>query len=208
VRPGVVSARAEPHFNIGHPRHFAPSISWVRFEGAWPRAREPIWASATHRRPKGLGEDTEMTWKVLSMANPRHSGIHGHVSKGFEAVRHAFVENFSRRRELGAACCMYRQGEKVVDLWGGIRNEASGEPWQEDTMVIVHSATAVSKLSSIAHRWPSTATSVSIDVPAGHQVVKKARSPSAMRRRISRPRVHKPSFAVLNGSASRSANSR
>src|SRR3979409_2016385 len=39
---------------------------------------------------------------------------------------------------------------------------------------------AVSKLSSIAHRWPSTATSVSMDVPAGHQVVKKARSPSAI----------------------------
>src|SRR5450631_2890770 len=35
---------------------------------------------------------------------------------------------------------------------------------------------AVSKLSSIAHRWPSTATSVSVGVPAGHQVVKKARS--------------------------------
>src|ERR1700694_1188195 len=51
---------------------------------------------------------------------------------------------------------------------------------------------AVSKLSSIAHRWPSTATSVSMDVPAGHQVVKKARSPSAIWRRISRPRVHRP----------------
>src|SRR6267142_6801557 len=45
-------------------------------------------------------------------------------------------------------------------------------------------------------------------VPAGHQVVKKARSPSAMRRRISRPRVHKPSFALLNWLASRSASSR
>src|SRR6266566_2749994 len=41
-------------------------------------------------------------------------------------------------------------------------------------------------------RWPSTATSISIDVPTGHQVVKKARSPSAMWRRISRPRVHRP----------------
>src|SRR6266567_8373475 len=82
-----------------------------------------------------------MTWKVMSMANARHSRIHGHVSKGFEAVREAFVENFSRRRELGAACCVYRHGKKVVDLWGGIRNGATGEPWQEDTMVIVHSAT-------------------------------------------------------------------
>jgi CubicO group peptidase (beta-lactamase class C family) len=77
----------------------------------------------------------------MSMANASHSEIHGNVSKGFEAVRDAFIENFSRRKELGAACCVYHQGEKVVDLWGGIRNKASGEPWQEDTMVIVHSTT-------------------------------------------------------------------
>jgi CubicO group peptidase (beta-lactamase class C family) len=75
------------------------------------------------------------------MANARHSGIHGHVSRGFESVRDAFVENFSRRRELGAACCVYHRGEKVVDLWGGVRNKAGGEPWQEDTMVLVYSAT-------------------------------------------------------------------
>jgi len=75
------------------------------------------------------------------MASAQPRGIHGQVSKGFEAVREAFVENFSRRGELGAACCVYRQGEKVVDLWGGIRDKVSGAPWQEDTMVIVHSTT-------------------------------------------------------------------
>jgi len=67
--------------------------------------------------------------------------IHGHVSRGFEAVRIAFVENFSRRNELGAACCVYHRGRKVVDLWGGIRTKATGDPWEEDTMVLVHSAT-------------------------------------------------------------------
>jgi CubicO group peptidase (beta-lactamase class C family) len=36
---------------------------------------------------------------------------------------------------------VYCRGEKVVDLWGGIRNRATGEPWEKDTMVIVHSAT-------------------------------------------------------------------
>jgi CubicO group peptidase (beta-lactamase class C family) len=82
-----------------------------------------------------------MIRKVTPMVNTRNSEIHGQVSKGFEAVRDAFVENFSRRRELGAACCVYRSGERVVDLWGGIRNKVTGEPWQEDTMVIVHSAT-------------------------------------------------------------------
>jgi CubicO group peptidase (beta-lactamase class C family) len=67
--------------------------------------------------------------------------IWGYVKPGFEAVREAFVENFNSRNELGAACCMYFQGEKVVDLWGGIRNKTTGEPWEEDTMVFVASTT-------------------------------------------------------------------
>ena len=53
----------------------------------------------------------------------------------------AFAENFAQRRELGGACCVYHRGEKVVDLWGGIRNKRTGEPWERDTMVLVHSAT-------------------------------------------------------------------
>ena len=67
--------------------------------------------------------------------------IHGFARSGFEAVRDAFADNFSRRHELGAACCIYKDGEKVVDLWGGIRNRTTGEPWEEDTMVLVFSAT-------------------------------------------------------------------
>jgi len=53
----------------------------------------------------------------------------------------AYTENFSRRRELGGACSAYYQGERVVDLWGGVRNKRTGEPWEQDTMVIVWSAT-------------------------------------------------------------------
>jgi len=71
---------------------------------------------------------------------PGHA-IEGHVKPGFEAVKVAFVENFERRGELGAACCVYHRGEKVVDLWGGVRNRSTGEPWEEDTMVLVHSTT-------------------------------------------------------------------
>lgn len=44
--------------------------------------------------------------------------IHGFVSRGYEAVREAFADNFAKRRELGAACCVYHKGEKVVDFWG------------------------------------------------------------------------------------------
>ena len=77
----------------------------------------------------------------MSESHPVEGPVEGHVSRGFEAVREAFADNFARRRELGGACCAYHRGEKVVDLWGGIRNKQTGEPWEQDTMVIVYSAT-------------------------------------------------------------------
>lgn len=67
--------------------------------------------------------------------------VEGRVSPGFEPVREAFRENFARRRELGGACCVYFRGEKVVDLWGGVRNKAVGECWEDDSMVLVYSTT-------------------------------------------------------------------
>jgi CubicO group peptidase (beta-lactamase class C family) len=67
--------------------------------------------------------------------------IRGRTQSGFETLRDAFAENFSRRHELGGACAVVYHGDPVVDLWGGIRNEATGEPWGRDTMVIVYSAT-------------------------------------------------------------------
>ena len=67
--------------------------------------------------------------------------IQGHVSPPFEPVREAFAENFGRRRELGGACCVFVHGEKVVDLWGGMRDKQTREPWEQDTLVVVHSAT-------------------------------------------------------------------
>ncbi|MFL6623633.1 MAG: serine hydrolase domain-containing protein [Sulfurifustis sp.] len=56
-------------------------------------------------------------------------------------MRAVFAENFGWRHELGGACCAYYRGEKVVDLWGGVRNKSTEEPWEEDTMVLVYSAT-------------------------------------------------------------------
>ena len=77
----------------------------------------------------------------LEGAEAGSHAIAGFARPGFEAVRDAFIENFECRKELGAACCVYHRGEKVVDLWGGIRNKATGEPWEEGTMALVHSTT-------------------------------------------------------------------
>jgi len=82
--------------------------------------------------------------------------IDSYVSAGFEAVRDAFAENFSRRGELAApvACIT---GEKVVDLWGGVRNQATGEPWEEDTMVIVYSTTRAGRDDARCGAFPRLA---------------------------------------------------
>jgi len=67
--------------------------------------------------------------------------IEGHVSPGFESVREVFADNFAHRHELGGACTVYHHGQKVVDIWGGVRDKQTGKPWEQNTMVIVHSAT-------------------------------------------------------------------
>ena len=71
----------------------------------------------------------------------KHVEIGGYTAPGFESVAVAFAENFTRRDELGGACCVYRHGEKVVDIWGGVRDAATGAPWNDDTMVVVYSTT-------------------------------------------------------------------
>ena len=67
--------------------------------------------------------------------------IRGSVAAGFEEVARAFTKNFIERGELGAACAVYHQGKKVVDLWGGYRDAKRQAPWEEDTLVLVFSVT-------------------------------------------------------------------
>ncbi|HEX2233065.1 MAG TPA: serine hydrolase domain-containing protein, partial [Thermoleophilaceae bacterium] len=63
----------------------------------------------------------------------------GVVAPGYERVREEFERNFTERRELGGAVAAYVRGEKVVDLWGGVRDARDGSPWERDTVVVVYS---------------------------------------------------------------------
>ena len=66
--------------------------------------------------------------------------INGHVSHGFEPVRRHLPKTLLAAAS-SVAPAVPTIGEKVVDIWGGVRNKQTGEPWEEDTMVIVYSAT-------------------------------------------------------------------
>ena len=65
--------------------------------------------------------------------------IHGECAPEFAAVGETFAENFRTRGELGAAVCVYKNGVKRVDLWGGWADEARTRPWREDTIICMMS---------------------------------------------------------------------
>jgi CubicO group peptidase (beta-lactamase class C family) len=66
--------------------------------------------------------------------------IDGFVAPGFSRVRDAFAKNFAYG-ESGAACCVYLDGEPVVDLVGGVADHTTGRAWTPDTLVGVFSTT-------------------------------------------------------------------
>ncbi|PZT70552.1 esterase [Streptomyces sp. SW4] len=67
--------------------------------------------------------------------------VHGTVAEGFEPVRDAFARNFAALGDRGAAVAVYRDGRRVVDLWGGTRDVDGTAPWERGTAQVVRSAT-------------------------------------------------------------------
>lgn len=77
--------------------------------------------------------------------------IGGDVDEGYGKVADAFRANFASGREVGAAVAVYRDGVKVVDLWGGYRDGISKAPWREDTVVNMFSTTKGVAALTVAH---------------------------------------------------------
>jgi CubicO group peptidase (beta-lactamase class C family) len=67
--------------------------------------------------------------------------ISGACPSQFSAVVEAFARNFREHGEIGASFCVYRDGVKIIDLWGGHADEARSRLWQHDTLVNVWSTT-------------------------------------------------------------------
>jgi CubicO group peptidase (beta-lactamase class C family) len=66
--------------------------------------------------------------------------VHGSCDDRFDGVRAALAQNLDAD-ELGASVAVDLDGETVVDLWGGFRDEARTTPWTQDTLVNVWSTT-------------------------------------------------------------------
>ena len=67
--------------------------------------------------------------------------VSGIADPKFAAVKDEFERNFAERGEVGASVCLSVNGEKLVDMWGGLADDTSGQGWTEDTVSIVFSCT-------------------------------------------------------------------
>ena len=52
-----------------------------------------------------------------------------------------FQENFEKFGDLGAAISVWQNGKAIVDLYGGFRDARREQPWTDDTLVLIWSAT-------------------------------------------------------------------
>lgn len=128
----------------------------------------------------------------------------GSVDPRFRAVGDAFERNFAERDELGAAVAVYLDGVCVVDAWGGIADTATVRPWEQDTLVVVFSATkgpiatAVAMLVDrgvldydrpVAEYWPGFAANGKQQITVG-QVMSHSAGLSAIDLEIPQDRLH------------------
>ena len=67
--------------------------------------------------------------------------INGYCDEKFSSARELFEKNINSGFERGAAITVEIEGEKVIDLWGGVDSEEENTTWQEDTIVNVFSTT-------------------------------------------------------------------
>lgn len=65
----------------------------------------------------------------------------GSVAAGFQPVAEAFERAFADRPAMGAALHITRNGERVVDLWGGVADARTGRAWQRNTPSVIFSCT-------------------------------------------------------------------
>jgi CubicO group peptidase (beta-lactamase class C family) len=76
---------------------------------------------------------------ALELADGRT--ISGQCDPQFTGVLAEFRRNFEERKEQGASVAITHHGRTVVDLWGGLADPATAQPWTRDTVSIVYSCT-------------------------------------------------------------------
>ena len=128
------------------------------------------------------------------------TSVHGTVPEKYESVRQTLAASIAGGGDVGASFCATRNGEIVVDIWGGHADAARTRPWEKDTIVNVYSTTktmtALTALlvadrgeldfnAPVARYWPEFAANGKADVKVSH-LMSHAAGLSGWKEKISR----------------------
>lgn len=89
--------------------------------------------------------------------------VGGFADERFAPVREKFEQNLSDGTDIGACLCVTKDGETIVDLWGGWADEARTRPWHKDTIVNVYSTTKT--MTALTALWLADQGKLDFDAP-------------------------------------------
>ena len=113
----------------------------------------------------------------------------GFVQDKFAGAKAAFEANFESGADVGASFCATKDGETVVDLWGGWADAEKTRPWTRDTIVNVYSTTKTMTFLSalivadrgeldfdapVAKYWPEFAANGKGEIKVSHLMAHSA----------------------------------
>jgi CubicO group peptidase (beta-lactamase class C family) len=84
-----------------------------------------------------VGDDpTRIATKGVAVAQ-----VQGHCEDRFSGVAEVLEHNLESGADVGASVAVFVDGQPVVDIWGGFRDEDHAAPWESDTITNVWSTT-------------------------------------------------------------------
>jgi CubicO group peptidase (beta-lactamase class C family) len=78
---------------------------------------------------------------MTTPVDERFAPARGFIAAGYEGVARTFATQLSSGAQTGASFVIYRRGERVVDLWGGLADVKTKRPWERDTRIVLFSVT-------------------------------------------------------------------
>ncbi|MEZ5953106.1 MAG: serine hydrolase domain-containing protein [Hyphomonas sp.] len=87
----------------------------------------------------------------------------GFTDEKFAAVRDQFERNLDDGTDIGASFCVVKDGETVVDLWGGWADPEKTRAWERDTIVNVYSTTKT--MTALTALWLADQGRLDFDAP-------------------------------------------
>ena len=85
--------------------------------------------------------------------NGGEMNIKGTCEDKFIKVKELFDELHNTDREIGSSFAVYKDGEPIIDIWGGFSSKEKTKEWEQNTLANVWSTTKGVAAITLAHAY-------------------------------------------------------